>query len=552
MNKNETEGEDIRGNPMLWTIEHWAKVMGSCAGSDRNLLFEKSSVGLTRTEEFSYGPLFSSGRQGTNGWKTADYLNPKRRAIALEIMHILRLARTTYVTAWQIGFFKRILNGQRVHWARIFYDLVWVNASLRWTGPLVNHLTPFLVNFYRGMSLLTRKEEKRFPRERENLTAKSSERTEDDTRQPSIPPQTTARGPSGGRYAETREARTAIGEEKESVLDSSVEKTVAPIVSIPEVAVCESIESVEIEVPSGVPTEVQADVPAEPLKERIEMVSPNSLSSERTRSVGSEDTEEPQPKTNEELVKELTLSDEILEQVFAHVEEMVIDAADIALPSSPVEDVRPEEEKKTSEEKSKGVEITFPDFLQDSVVPLMKYLDRKREKYAMSKERAAILSTECGAAKAALKEREARLREKEIECEVLQLNLAKESRRCAELEETCGGLRIFNENGHKMTVDLLARLEKSREAYDEAVKRSEQLIATAERREKNHVKELAKLEFRRAEEVRIAEELRGKIAEAKTVEEDLRRLRVSARRNSDMWRSYQRVWRRESKSMKRS
>lgn len=72
-----------------------------------------------------------------------------------------------------------------------------------------------------------------------------------------------------------------------------------------------------------------------------------------------------------------------------------------------------------------------------------------------------------------------------------------------------------------MTVDLLARLEKSREAYDEAVKQSEQLIVSPERREKNHVEELAKLEARRAEEVCIAEELRGKIVEAKKTKEDL-------------------------------
>lgn len=174
INKNETKGEDLRGNPMLWTIEHWAKVMGPCAGSDGDLLFEKSSVGLTRTEEFSYGSLFSSGRQRTNGWKIADYLDPKRRAIALGIMHILRPARTTYVTAWQVGFFERILKGQRVHWTRIFYDLVYVNASSRWTGPLVNHLTPFLVKFYRGMGLLTREEESRFQREWEILTVESS------------------------------------------------------------------------------------------------------------------------------------------------------------------------------------------------------------------------------------------------------------------------------------------------------------------------------------------------------------------------------------------
>ncbi|OAE21825.1 hypothetical protein AXG93_1855s1060 [Marchantia polymorpha subsp. ruderalis] len=140
----------------------------------------------------------------------------------------------------------------------------------------------------------------------------------------------------------------------------------------------------------------------------------------------------------------------------------------------------------------------------------------------MTRERVAILSTKCAAAKAALKEQEDPLWEKEIECKVLQLSLTKESGRCAELEETCGGLRISKENGQKMIVDLLARLEKSKEAYDEAVKRLEWLITTAERRENMHVKKLAKVEARRAEEIRIAEELRGKIAEAKTAEEDLR------------------------------
>lgn len=38
-----------------------------------------------------------------------------------------------------------------------------------------------------------------------------------------------------------------------------------------------------------------------------------------------------------------------------------------------------------------------------------------------------------------------------------------------------------------------------------------------------HIEELAKLEARRAEEAHIAEELRGKLADTKTAEEDLRR-----------------------------
>lgn len=51
------------------------------------------------------------------------------------------------------------------------------------------------MNFYRGMGLLTREEEKQFPMKREILTAESSEGTKDDNSQPLIPPQTTARGP---------------------------------------------------------------------------------------------------------------------------------------------------------------------------------------------------------------------------------------------------------------------------------------------------------------------------------------------------------------------
>ncbi|OAE31109.1 hypothetical protein AXG93_1928s1020 [Marchantia polymorpha subsp. ruderalis] len=129
----------------------------------------------------------------------------------------------------------------------------------------------------------------------------------------------------------------------------------------------------------------------------------------------------------------------------------------------------------------------------------------------MARERAATLSTKCAEAKAALKEREAQLREKEIECEVLQWNLEKESGRCAELEETCGGLCKSNENGQKMTADLLTRLEKCREAYDEAVKCSERLITIAEKREKKHVKELAKVEARRAEEVRSPKNFGGRL-----------------------------------------
>ncbi|OAE29761.1 hypothetical protein AXG93_810s1020 [Marchantia polymorpha subsp. ruderalis] len=49
---------------------------------------------------------------------------------------------------------------------------------------------------------------------------------------------------------------------------------------------------------------------------------------------------------------------------------------------------------------------------------------------------------------------------------MLELNFVKEFRRCVELKETCGGLCISNENAQKVTVDLLGRLEKFKEAYE--------------------------------------------------------------------------------------
>ncbi|OAE20311.1 hypothetical protein AXG93_2338s1000 [Marchantia polymorpha subsp. ruderalis] len=99
--------------------------------------------------------------------------------------------------------------------------------------------------------------------------------------------------------------------------DSSVKKTTAPTNASPEVAAGGPTQPVVAEGPSTVPVEVPADATVEPLKEKTEIVSPNSLSSERTRSVGSEDV--PQPKIGVEVATEFTLSKAILEQIVAGV-----------------------------------------------------------------------------------------------------------------------------------------------------------------------------------------------------------------------------------------
>ncbi|OAE27570.1 hypothetical protein AXG93_2779s1180 [Marchantia polymorpha subsp. ruderalis] len=101
------------------------------------------------------------------------------------------------------------------------------------------------------------------------------------------------------------------------VSDSSVEKTVASIVNTSEVAASEVTRPVEIRGPSEVSIEVPTDIPAEPLKEGTELVSPISLSSKQTRFARVEEIA--QLKMNEDLEKESTLSEEILEQALGTV-----------------------------------------------------------------------------------------------------------------------------------------------------------------------------------------------------------------------------------------
>lgn len=90
--------------------------------------------------------------------------------------------------------------------------------------------------------------------------------------------------------------------------------------------------------PSAVPVEILADMTGEPLKERTKIVSPNSLSSEPTRFVRSEDV--PQPKIGGELATEFTLSEAILEQIVAEVSGTVGNLSKEPEPPSLEEEVR--------------------------------------------------------------------------------------------------------------------------------------------------------------------------------------------------------------------
>lgn len=70
----------------------------------------------------------------------------------------------------------------------------------------MNHLNPYIVNFYRRMRSLTKVEEKQFPKERDILAIESIKETEEENNgQPRVPSQTTARGSVQVNVLPTRE-----------------------------------------------------------------------------------------------------------------------------------------------------------------------------------------------------------------------------------------------------------------------------------------------------------------------------------------------------------
>ncbi|OAE30598.1 hypothetical protein AXG93_2909s1010 [Marchantia polymorpha subsp. ruderalis] len=311
------------------------------------------------------------------------------------------------------------------------------------------------------------------------------------------------------KIAGIRQSRTRARPKKKTnrgrvVSDSSnscVEKTNATALATDEENNDEPTLQVLEVGPLAEPAKVPTEVAVEPSEERMDTASPSFLSSEQTRSVGSEDV--PQPKTSEELAKKLTLSEEILEQIVAQTQSvgseyipqlkrseelakkltlseeilkqivaqvggMVGDITGIPALPPPKEEVRSEVAEKTSEEGSNGIRVNRE---WDSAT-------------AMAKEQVASLTAECATTRATLHEQEDRLQAKEMECEALRLNLVKELDLRVTLEQDCSSLRTANEN--------------------------------------LHAKELAKTEGRRVEEARIAEDLWAQIAETKTGQEELR------------------------------
>ncbi|OAE18900.1 hypothetical protein AXG93_1976s1040 [Marchantia polymorpha subsp. ruderalis] len=151
-----------RPHPERWQVSDWEQVLGRCAREEGDLQFKCESVQVTKEEKISFGALFKNCKSSKNGYKTRDYKDRMRRNVAVALLQILQPHRTTYMTSWQVGFVELALTGTPIHWARILWKATRQHAQEE-KGGSINHLFPFLINFYQSMGCLTASERVQFP-----------------------------------------------------------------------------------------------------------------------------------------------------------------------------------------------------------------------------------------------------------------------------------------------------------------------------------------------------------------------------------------------------
>ncbi|OAE33889.1 hypothetical protein AXG93_3037s1120 [Marchantia polymorpha subsp. ruderalis] len=149
-----------------------------------------------------------------------------------------------------------------------------------------------------------------------------------------------------------------------------------------------------------------------------------------------------------------------------------------------------------TKEDSMAVEKVAERVVEDVVLPLLRYLNPKRGKYAetttnesyvelvRNRTQAKVAATSVAAAK------ERQTQETEAKYEVLRKRLVEEVEKWRYSEKTCEGFREDIENVKCVTVDL-RRLEASRIAYNAKSRRFDELTVASEKKEHEHAAELA-------------------------------------------------------------
>ncbi|OAE22616.1 hypothetical protein AXG93_2272s1020 [Marchantia polymorpha subsp. ruderalis] len=189
----------------------------------------------------------------------------------------------------------------------------------------------------------------------------------------------------------------------------------------------------------------------------------------------------------------------------------------LEIPSAQVSSgtAEPEDKKRSSAKEPKEVVVTFLNLLRDSVVPLLKYLDGKQEKYTVSEEakfyvellrnknqskRAASMKIakdvarvvgECAARTATLQVHEEQLWAKKMECKVLWLGLVKQKELREEEELRTKGFWREIATMNTMTMDLRRRIKAQREALNVELRCVNELTTSLAEQTQKYKAELA-------------------------------------------------------------
>ncbi|OAE18948.1 hypothetical protein AXG93_1976s1550 [Marchantia polymorpha subsp. ruderalis] len=83
-----------QSHPERWQISDWEQVLGRCAGPEGDLLFDIESVQLSKEEELTF-----DRRSRKNRYKIRDYVDRKRRNVAVAILQILHPHSTSYMSS---------------------------------------------------------------------------------------------------------------------------------------------------------------------------------------------------------------------------------------------------------------------------------------------------------------------------------------------------------------------------------------------------------------------------------------------------------------------
>ncbi|OAE22020.1 hypothetical protein AXG93_4780s1010 [Marchantia polymorpha subsp. ruderalis] len=388
-------------------------------------------------------------------------------------MQIFRPSQTTYMTTWQVGFMERALQGKQIHWAQILWTTTRQNIGAL-IKELANYLSPFLINFYRRMGLLTKTEQKKFPLQThahdgdETLSANEVDTSQEEA-------QLALRS---GRTDGPRDRREERPQKRRKLQKVAVSK----------VRDCQPVLT-KLKTPNAWP---RMKVKARPLILEDVSSTESSVVALQGRLTSAE---APSEKPLEVLTvltvsldteKDLVALEKIVKRVVEGVAAEATAQHQVVSPRTSTRTVILETGEDPLEEEIQSERVNAADVLCGQVVPLLRYLDTKLEMYVGpthvgSYVRLVRNMTRVKVAAAHAVEKEKQHRETEAKYEVLRKRLAKEVELRKTSEKACESIRV-----RRATVDLRDRLEASRVAFNEKSRKVDELTVDLEKKDQAH------------------------------------------------------------------